>query len=135
MRRKIKLPATDLTKIINSFSVAPIRHTERIQVENTTKRSQKRSRLMVQYTDVVMFILFLSEKWCPHTDSNRGPTDYKLHGPCFHRIAWVFILLIFLLTYSNITSHSIAWRCIKAYAFCNPYVTQGSPCPSSHNKL
>ncbi len=25
--------------------------------------------------------------WCPHTDSNRGPTDYKLHVPYFHRIA------------------------------------------------
>ena len=47
------------------------------QVENTTKWSRKRSRLMVQYTDIMMFILFLSGKWCPHTDSNRGPTDYK----------------------------------------------------------
>ena len=37
------------------------------QVENTTKWSRKRSRSMVQSTDIVMFILFLSGKWCLNT--------------------------------------------------------------------
>ena len=70
------------------------------------------------YQYVMIFI------WCPHTDSNRGPTDYKLHVPYFHRFAWIPILFLFSFIYSNISYHSIAWYCIKAYVFCNPYVTQ-----------
>ncbi|MDR6266524.1 hypothetical protein GGE09_003543 [Roseobacter sp. N2S] len=27
-------------------------------------------------------------EWCPHTDSNRGPTDYKLMLNCLFSMAW-----------------------------------------------
>ena len=64
----------------------PVRSSVTNQVENTTKWYRKRSRLMVQYTDILMFILFLSEKWCPHTDIRSSPFSKSSLRSTFRRV-------------------------------------------------
>ena len=45
----------------------------------------------------------IMEKWCPHTDSNRGPTDYKDVGENCNRVDNSALFAVAILRYKDVT--------------------------------